>query len=231
MKTIFETNGLVSYTEKEIEYREFFIKRLSQSVADTLRSRNSAWKVRRIETSTLLPTSEVNPEYNKDSYFQIGELSLRPETTIGSYRYAENMIDEGVMPPLCVWQAGKSYRNENDQVSKNIRLKEFYQMEFQCIFSETTKDDYHTLLVEAAKDVVAELLKVETRIVESDRLPSYSTKTFDVEILTPHKWLEVCSISERTDFKKKFNNNTTSCKVVEIAFGLDRLISLLSNHS
>ena len=61
------------------------------------------------------------------------------------------------------------------------------------------------------------MLKLETRCVSSDRLPSYSKQTMDIEVKTPEKWLEICSISDRTDFTDNIRN-------VEVAFGLDRLV-------
>ena len=48
-------------------------------------------------------------------------------------------------------------------------------------------------------------------------MPDYSNKTFDIEVETPEKWLEICSISDRKDYACDIKN-------VEIAFGLDRLI-------
>ena len=71
-------------------------------------------------------------------------LALRPETTPGSYAYAQHLLNthSGYKPPLCVWQAGKSFRREQDQVTKNMRLKEFWQQEFQCIYSSDTLNDW-----------------------------------------------------------------------------------------
>ena len=69
-----------------------------------------------------------------------------------------------------------------------------------------------------------------TRIVESDRLPSYSKQTLDIEVDNGDKWMEVCSVSTRTDFKQKANfiTNQTSIKkdvlVLELALGLDRCV-------
>ena len=68
------------------------------------------------------------------------------------------------------------------------------------------------------------------RIVESDRLPSYSKRTMDIEVDNGDKWMEVCSISLRTDFDKKaiFQAKKKVVEkellVLEIAFGLDRLV-------
>lgn len=222
MKNIFNKNGLISYDKNDIAFRNYCVEFISNKVEKLLKSKNKSWIFEQIETSTLIPTDFVSSSYTKDDYFNIGELSLRPETTSGSYEYAISFIQNGVTPPLCVWQYGKSYRNENDQVEKNVRLKEFYQLEFQCIYSETTKNDYHTQLLEEMLETVSQLLKMECRIVESDRIPEYSKKTFDIEVKTPHKWLEVCSISLRKDFN--FVSQFGKLEVAEVAFGLDRLL-------
>ena len=64
---------------------------------------------------------------------------------------------------------------------------------------------------------VKNLLKLNTRLVYSDRLPSYSEKTIDIEVFNNEKWMEICSISKRNDFDENH-------LVLEIAFGLDRLL-------
>ena len=48
-----------------------------------------------------------------------------------------------------------------------------------------------------------DIMALPTRIVESDRLPSYSKRTMDIEVWNEDKWMEVCSISKRTDFPQK----------------------------
>jgi hypothetical protein len=59
------------------------------------------------------------------------------------------------------------------------------------------------------------------RTIASDRLPSYSESTIDIEV--PHNFLdrEVASCSIRTDYSE----NT---RVVEIAIGLDRLVEIIN---
>lgn len=135
-----------------------------------------------------------------------------------------------VKPPLVVWQAGKSFRREQDQVTKNMRLKEFYQQEFQCIYTADTLNDYHSAVLEPLRRMVAEVIHMPVRIVESDRLPSYSEVTMDLEVDNGDKWMEVASISRRNDFPTKVSFDTRKgrvekdVKVLEIAIGLDRLV-------
>ncbi len=199
--------------------------------------------------------------YNKNPT----SLVLRPETTPSSYVYAQHLLNShsGVKPPFVVWQTGKSFRREQDQVTKNMRLKEFYQQEFQCIYTADTMNDYHTAVLEPVRKMLGEMIGVPTKIVESDRLPSYSETTMDVEAwcvdpkmdngtdaLEPFeiarggsgadeipsqplgygRWMEICSISRRTDFPQKAKFQTKKkivekdLLVLEIAIGLDRCV-------
>lgn len=228
MQNILNTNGLVLWDETEIKFREYATSRIAYIIEFILKQENKAWDFRRIESSCLIPTALINPNYDSSDYFSIEDsyLALRPETTAVSYRYAETLLKSGKYPPICIWQIGKSFRNEQDQVTKNMRLKEFHQLEFQCIFSTDTKNDYMEVLLRPLANVVTELLGMESRIVASDRLPSYSEKTMDIEVNNGDKWMEVASISLRNDFDHviMIGKQNRTFKVLEVAFGMDRLV-------
>lgn len=233
MDSHFGVNGLMFWTEKECrlreQFRDYFVRELSTALLNT----NRAWSIMMVEAPVLMPRELVNPNYTDEDIFSLGDLALRPETTPGSYRYLRLLLDDtnsGVRPPVCIWQAGKSFRREQDQPQKMMRLKEFYQLEFQCVFTSDTKFDYYTALLAPTAKMLYDMIGLETRIVESDRLPSYSKKTMDVEVNNGDKWMEVCSISLRTDFpgKAKFAGKKGVVEhdllVVEVAVGLDRCI-------
>ena len=159
------------------------------------------------------------------------DLVLRPETTPSSYAYAAHMLNNNtILPPFCVLQSGKSFRREQDQVTKNMRLKEFYQQEFQCIYAADTLNDYQEKVLEPIRAMFQKVIGLPARIVESDRLPSYSLRTMDIEIDNGDKWMEICSISKRTDFPQKVKFQTKNgviekdMLVLEIAIGLDRCV-------
>ena len=59
------------------------------------------------------------------------------------------------------------------------------------------------------------------RFVESDRLPSYSESTLDIEVPYNGEWKEVASCSIRNDFSE-------DTRVAEIAIGMDRLVEMYS---
>ena len=149
-------------------------------------------------------------------------LVLRPETTMGSYIYAKHLLNQHnerkVKPPLVVYQHGKSFRREQDQVQKNMRLKEFYQLEFQIIYSTTTKNDYSLTLIPAVKEAIASMIG-PCRIEDSDRLPDYAEWTKD--IICEKTNMEVCSISKRKDFDGMI--------VLEVAIGTDRCVFNFKN--
>jgi glycyl-tRNA synthetase len=243
MKLIYDHNGLVFWSEEEIQLREFLIAKFAHNVETMLWRENQAWRFVRVEGPLLTPKHLLNQNYtNEDIFVQENDsenpfyqLALRPETTPGSYAYAEHLltIHSGYKPPFCVWQAGKSFRREQDQVTKNMRLKEFWQQEFQCIYAADTSNDYHAVVLEQVRSMITIALGYpleKSRVVASDRLPSYSQITMDVEIDNGDKWMEVCSISRRTDFPRKLVFPTKSgtvekdALVLEIAIGLDRCL-------
>ncbi len=226
MEHIYNANGLPFFSEREIRLRRFFEEQMALEVREALLKENSAWRFTQIEAPLLTPIDLINSNYTeKDVWFQQGEpaLVLRPETTPGSYVYARHLLEsQTVRPPLCVWQAGKSFRREDDQPTKHCRFKEFYQQEFQCIYTTTTKNDYQAKIAPQIEAAVSRLLGLPTRLVDSDRLPSYSLRTLDVEVDNGDKWMEVCSISLRTDFVGP--KPDISYLVLEVALGLDRLV-------
>jgi glycyl-tRNA synthetase len=245
MQPLFNANGLMFWTDEEIKLREHFIEHFADRIGYMLWRENQAWRLVRVEAPLLMPVPLLNPNYTSDDvWFQDSRepienaavhLVLRPETTAGSYTYAQRLLSthSGHKPPLCVWQAGKSFRREQDQVIKNMRLKEFWQQEFQCIYAADTMNDYMTAILEPLRSVISMKLGYPlelSRVVESDRLPSYSQITMDIEINNGDKWMEVCSVSRRTDYPEKLvfpgkkGTIEKDALVLEIAIGLDRCL-------
>ena len=216
------SKGLPFWNGQQIEKRHYVKKYLCQSVEKILLDVNQAWRFEEYEAPILTPFELINKNYSTDDYFATNILALRPETTMGSYIVAKHLLGSGCKLPLCVYQAGKSFRKENSEQSMQThkRFTEFYQLEFQCLYNVNTKADYYTSVIENLPKYIADLTKLEVRVVESDRLPDYSNKTFDIEVKTVEKWLEICSISDRKDYADNVKN-------VEIAFGLDRLVLVM----
>lgn len=221
-----ETAQLRWWNESELEYRDLCRDRLHGLIQRTLLEMNPAWRFERVEGPMLVPRSMVNEGYSDSDLWTVegrlgeGTACLRPETTKTTYLAAQ-----GRKLPLCIWQVGKSFRQErNDGASaKKLRFFEFTQAEWQCIYPETTKADYRDAIMERLATELGWLCRKEWRIVPSDRLPGYSTCTEDIEVLRGDRWTEVCSVSDRTDFK--------GAKVLEIAVGLDRVVDIAGEEA
>jgi histidyl-tRNA synthetase len=218
MQKIYKPNGLVIWTEQEILLRESMVNLITSNLELEMKKINKAFEFVRVEVSQITPIEFINKNYSEEDYFALGDgLVLRPETTMGSYEYAKGLLNPHNKPkyslPLVVRQFGKSFRKEQDTVVANMRLKEFYQLEFQIIYSNTTDQDYHSKVVVIVKDILRGLVG-DCYTIESDRLPDYSEKTTDIQFYNND--MELASISLRKDFER--------AKVVEVAIGMDRLV-------
>lgn len=231
---LYEVGSLRFWNEREILLREEFTRRLSQIVVSRLKSINLGWNAIRCEGPLLTPKPHISSAYDETDVFyckaKLGENEavLRPETTPSSYVVALDLLRSGrSKAPLIVWQLGKSFRREtNDGASPSkLRFNEFYQLEFQCIYRADSKADYRDAVMQP---LAAELSHccggLDVRIVPSDRLPSYSERTDDIELIWKSAFKEVCSVSTRTDFTVR--NSPVDYHVLEVAIGMDRLVCM-----
>lgn len=227
-EALYKLGGLRFWTEDEIELREAFQTRAVSVVKRTLLDLNSAWRFSRTEGPCLSPRDQISAAYGENDIFVTNHdaggdaLCLRAETTPSSYAWARRF---GGKLPLCVWQAGKSFRREtNDGASAaKLRFNEFWQLEFQCIYKIDTKANYRIALIPAVSIEIARFTGVPVRVVNSDRLPAYSQSTLDIEAKHAGKWREMASCSIRTDYAK-------DALVCEIAIGLDRVATLAAER-
>ncbi len=222
MENYYNKNGLIFWSQEEIKLRKMFEEHFSTNILNALRKQNSAFQMVQIEAPLLTPREFVNKNYTDDDMFVVDDLVLRPETTMGSYAYAKELLSSyneiKFRPPIVVWQHGKSFRKEQDQATKFMRLKEFYQLEFQIIYGLTTQNDYSIKLFPEVQKMISDFIG-ECRLEESDRIPDYSEGTMD--IICQKSDMEVCSMSKRKDFE--------GYKVLEIAIGTDRCIYNFQN--
>ena len=185
MQPLYGVHGLVFWNQHEIQVREMLQKYFVAQVQEALYETNKAWSIFQVDAPLLTPRSVVNKGYTEEDIWvqSGGELVLRPETTPGSYLAAQQMLHTSVVrPPVCVWQSGRSFRKEqHSQSYGHMRLDEFYQQEFQCIYTADSKNDYHANVCPKVLAMISAILKTECRLVESDRLPDYSEITMDVE--------------------------------------------------
>ncbi len=231
-----QTAQLRWWSQEEIEYREDALRHLSRTIQSALVGINRAWRFERVEGPMLVPMDMVAPGYTDDDLWTVkadiagGAATMRPETTASSYMAARHILGSGSEKdrakklPLCVWQVGKSYRREASDGANAAKLRffEFTQAEWQCIYGLNTMADYREVVMPALSAKLGWLCGKspdQVRIVPSDRLPGYSERTDDVEILRDSgRWTEVCSVSTRTDFE--------GARVLEVAVGLDRVVDI-----
>jgi glycyl-tRNA synthetase len=222
MESLYEKNGLIFWTQEEIKLRRMFEDYLSAEILASLRKQNAAFQMIQVEAPLLTPRELINKGYDEKDIYVLEDLALRPETTMGSFVYAKHILngyqDIKQKPPVVIFQHGKSFRREQDQPSKFMRLKEFYQLEFQIIFGATTANDYSLKLYPDVLKAISNIIG-ECRIEPSDRLPDYSEETTDIVCVKSE--MEVCSMSKRKDLE--------GYKVIEVAIGTDRMIFNFQN--
>ncbi len=233
-------NGLVYHTETDIKTREYLIEYITRELRDRMRQLNRAIDFIRVETPCLIPQKIAQPHI--DSSFPLWNVSdddlqeqfyLRPESTHGTYAMFEELFPEEKhlkkVLPLCIWQAGLSFRIEQDKTFRNLRFKQFYQLEFQMAYAEDTKANYHAHAADEMETILCDLFplyheqkKVYQLVLQNDQvsgsrdedsLPFYSSRTTDLYV---DQW-EVVAISSRTDFR---------FPILEISCGLDRLLAI-----
>lgn len=215
----YSRNGLLFWTEAEIHLRETIALGVVDAVTQNLKVQNRGFEIVRVEAPLLTPRDRISDNYTEDDIFVTADdLALRPETTMGSYAAAVELLNPHrkpkIRPPLVVWQHGKSFRREQDQPTKYMRLKEFYQLEFQILFTATTAKDYSAELIPVVRRTLASFVG-PCRVEPSDRVPDYADWTQDV--VREDNDMEICSMSRRRDAP-----NDLVC--FEVAVGTDRVV-------
>ena len=218
MDNLYNSNGLVFWSEEEIRLREMFKQHLVAALTSNLKTQNRGFEFIQVEAPLITPRIFINANYTDEDMFVLDEhFVLRPETTMGSYRAILELLsthnERKIKPPVVVWQHGKSFRKEQDQPTKFMRLKEFYQLEFQIAYGISTMNDYSVSLIPAMQQAIADMIG-PCRVEPSDRLPDYSESTMD--IICEKNSMEVASISKRKDL--------SGLKVLEVAIGTDRCV-------
>lgn len=248
--------GLRFWSQDEIRLRERIKATLFETVSGALLDLNQMWRFEEVDTPIMMPRDRFSCAYGDDDVFglhdQIGgaDFALRAETTIGSYEMAQHYLRATKMrAPLCVWTLGQSFRQERSDgaTAAKLRFNAFYQLEFQCIYSEGTTAPIAQTVRDALVPVVMKMTGLSTRLIPSDRLPSYSRETIDIEVAQPvapgdvmtsvvdgqismklADWREVASTSIRTDFPTIPGHKPY--EVFEVAFGMDRMVVLSQGH-
>jgi len=151
------SNATVLWTEREIEERDALIRLIAVIVRDAWQALNPAVTMIRVETPILTPAEHLGGHI-KAGFELLGTERgyLRPETTAGTFAAFGAMFPQQAQRvkrlPMCLWQAGKSFRDEahgETMRATKLRLREFWQQEFQLFCRPDTKADYIGAALEA----------------------------------------------------------------------------------
>jgi len=235
--------GFVVYDDRDLMARETVIELMTFRIRREFTELNRAIRFFQIETPMLTPLAALKGHEETgfelvDAHFKkhgAQSMYLRPETTFGTYAAFRAMwpieAERKKQMPICLWQFGKSFRDEQARPMSELRFREFYQLEYQLFFSPDTKADYFAAACRATTQAVGSVAgedQWEVSYVDPKELAHYSLRTADIYVRTSEseprgpediKKHEVAAISERKDF----DANT---KVIEISVGLDRLTAL-----
>lgn len=214
------TNATVMWRQREIAERDSLINLCYESIREAWIDMNKAVQFERVETPILTPIHLLQGHVDAGfplidtNAFTKSQTVLRPETTIGCITAFHSIFPNKNQMlknmPFCVWQVGKSFREETNPETmraSKLRLREFYQMEFQLFTSATTKADYLTSALTQLTNRFGGI------IIEATELPHYSRRTLDWEM----DGLELAGCSERTDWEPGI--------IYEVSIGLDRLLA------
>jgi glycyl-tRNA synthetase len=235
---LYDVGGLRFWTQNEIRLRNRIKETLSDCLMTALLDLNQMWRFEEVDTPIMMPRSAFSCAYGNDDVFaltdEIGGVpyALRAETTMGSYAVAAHLLKATrLRAPLCVYTMGQSFRQERTDgaTAAKLRFNAFYQLEFQCIYSEGTTAPIAQTAREALAETVRKITGLDTRLIPSDRLPAYSRETIDIEVYWTSptgvtEWKEVASTSIRTDFPDVASHKPY--EVFEVAFGMDRLVCI-----
>lgn len=222
MQTMY-SNATVFWNEYEISMRNSLVSQCFELVKASWSSVNPAIKYFQVETPILTPENILSSHVSAGFPMLKTERGfLRPETTAGTISAFHAMYpmesQRKKVLPICVWQVGKSFRNETNPESMRVsrlRLLEFYQLEFQLFASSGTKTDYLSIALTSLINMYGgEIVKVP-----QNDMPHYSEKTLDWEIEN----VEVAGCSQRTDWKEGM--------LFEVSIGLDRLMRHLTKRA
>ena len=88
MHTLYERNGLIFWSERDIKLRNMMVSYFVDEIKNTLKTQNKAFEIIQTEPPLLTPVEFINKNYSTDDYYvasykDLGEvdLVLRPETT------------------------------------------------------------------------------------------------------------------------------------------------------
>jgi glycyl-tRNA synthetase len=173
---------------------------------------------------------------------------LRPETCQGIFvNFPAIQRSTRRQLPFGIGQIGKSFRNEITLHHGIFRMREFEQMEleFFCAPDENESEKWWNYWTEKAwrfldKVIVNNKEKIKKMDLKKEDLPHYAKKTRDFFFHYHFGWGELCSNSHRGNYdlsqhgqhsKKDLSINGTIPEVIEVSFGVERLMLAILEDS
>jgi len=171
------TCWLVMYfNENHLETREDLIRYFTRYLGMELSKVNSAFRLIRIETPTLVTSDK-------------GVSGLRPNTALGAYVASRELLNTNIGSklklPLVLWEHGKVF------VTQKRQTKEFYVLCYNVLFSKTTGAKYMPGIVRCCETM---LRKKCGRVFKADEDET------GISIFNHDTDLELVHIKERADF-------------------------------
>lgn len=215
-------NATIMWNEQEIEEREALVRIIPAIIKNAWTALNPAVSMTRVEMPCICATDDFASHLAEGFPVMLlhnpPHTMLRPETTASTIAALNimypnpNQITKQL--PLCLWQVGKSFRNEENSGTMRatkLRLREFYQLEFQLFAMDGTKADFIGAALEAL------CARFGGEVVSAD-CPHYSDGTLDWEL----GGIEIASCSVRNDWDGGV--------LFEVSIGLDRLVNHILNE-
>jgi glycyl-tRNA synthetase len=189
----------------------------------------------------LFQTSIGSVEGDKSTVYLRGEIAQ------AMFVNFKNVLDTmRKRLPFGIASIGKAFRNEITPGNFIFRTLEFDLMELEYFIREEDWSKHFDYWLEEQKNWLAEMNfnpeHFRTREHSKDELSHYSTKTVDIEYLTPFGWKEMFGLAYRTNFDLKnhmeksgvsleYTDPETNEKfiphVIEPTFGLTRLLLMV----
>lgn len=186
----------------------------------------------------LFQTSIGSVEGDKSTVYLRGEIAQ------AMFVNFKNVLDTmRKRLPFGIASIGKAFRNEITPGNFIFRTLEFDLMELEYFIRENEWEKYFEYWLKEQKGWLKELGfaddHLRVREHSKDELSHYSTKTADIEYLTPFGWKEMFGLAYRTNFDLKnhmeksgqsleYTDPETNEKfvphVIEPTFGLTRLL-------
>jgi hypothetical protein len=100
MENLYNSNGLIFWSEEEIALRDRLKQHFVSAVNTNLKIQNRGFEMVQVEAPLITPKYFINANYSREDMFIFDankggdeEFVLRPETTMGSFAALEHLLN------------------------------------------------------------------------------------------------------------------------------------------